>query len=94
MQTLTTLILAYNPLGALGTKYLADALETNSVTSLFIHISHNYLYSLIEQTLTTIDLRANKIGPEGVKYLSDALQKNTVIFILYSSLLIPSLIYS
>jgi len=88
------LILAYNPLGALGTKYLADALETNSVTLLFIHISHNCLYFCVEQTLTTIDLRANKIGPEGVKYLSDALEKNKVIFILDSSLLIPSLLFS
>ncbi len=78
-QTLTTLDLGSNRIGAQGAEHLANALQQNIVwlftsldllCNLFIHHS--------PQTLTTLDLGSNRIGAQGAEHLANALQQNMV----------------
>jgi Ran GTPase-activating protein (RanGAP) involved in mRNA processing and transport len=75
-QTLTTLSLDNNLIGATGAQYLANALQQNKViqASAFFFFTHYFL-----QTLITLNLSSNKIGAEGAQHLANTLQTNNVI---------------
>ena len=84
IQTLTTLNLYDNQIGAEGAQHLSDALLHNTVRqkhlfflSLLLLLSYPTAFYFI-QTLTTLDLSFNQIRAEGAKHLSDALLHNTV----------------
>ena len=63
-----------------GARYLAEALQHNTVTY-NLHIYDYYTQSLyFFQTLTQLSLIWNEILVEGARYLGEALQQNTVIF--------------
>jgi Ran GTPase-activating protein (RanGAP) involved in mRNA processing and transport len=83
-QTLTTLDLSDNEIGADGAQHLADALRNNTVT-VILHSSISYMHLYFcTQTLTTLDLSDNEIGADGAQHLADALRNNTVTLILSS----------
>jgi Ran GTPase-activating protein (RanGAP) involved in mRNA processing and transport len=76
-QTLTTLSLDNNLIGAAGAQYLANALQQNKVTkasAFFFFFTHYFL-----QTLITLNLNSNKIGAEGAQHLANTLKTNNVI---------------
>ena len=81
-QTLNTLDLGGNQIGAEGAKDVADALRVNRVSPIF---SSSTQIDFFTQTLNTLDLGYNKIGDEGAKCLSDALRVNRVSRIFSSS---------
>ena len=76
-QTLTSLNLQHNTIGADGARHLADTLKTNTVNIIFIFSLHLHLF-LITQVLTILNLEDNGIGDNGMQYLGDALKTNTV----------------
>jgi hypothetical protein len=85
-QTLTTLRLQHNQIGALGAQHLADALRNNTVTLILSSsLSYPHLH-FFTQTLTTLDLGENQIGDLGAQHLVDALRNNMVTLVLSSSL--------
>ena len=77
-QTLTTLDLQFNKIGAKGTQAIAQALTRNQVRyifSFFILISHLFYSS---QTLNTLHLQHNQIGADGAHAIGQALERNQV----------------
>ena len=85
-QTLTTLRLPVNQIGAVGAQHLADALRNNTVTRI---LSSSFSYTHLHfftQTLTTLNLNNNQIGDKGAQHLADASRNNTVTRILSSSI--------
>ena len=77
-QTLTTLDLQFNKIGAKGTQAIAQALTRNQVRfifSFFISISHLFYSS---QMLTTLTFNGNQIGTEGAHAIGQALERNQV----------------
>ena len=81
-QTLNTLNLFKNQIGAKGAKCLSDAIQVNRVSRIF---SSSTQIDFRTQTLNTLDLEVNEIGAEGAKCLSDAIQVNRVSPIFSSS---------
>ncbi|CAF3941382.1 unnamed protein product [Adineta steineri] len=90
-QTLTTLNLEHNEIGAKGAQDLANALQINkTLTTLNIYNSQigaegaTHLANALEinETLTTLNLGWNKIGDQGARNLANALQVNKVTTIL------------
>jgi len=78
LQTLITLNLENNQIGAEGARSIAQGLQINQVTyifSIFASIT-SFLYSL--QTLTTLNLVDNEIGDAGAQSIAQALQINQV----------------
>ncbi len=66
-QTLTTLNLGYNQIGAVGAQHLAGALRNNTVTLILSSsLSYPHLH-FFTQTLTTRYLAGNKIGDNGAE---------------------------
>jgi len=77
-QTVTTLNLAMNTIGAIGARAISQALEINQVEWIFrFFISINHLFYL-SQTLTTLDLTRNQIGDAGARAICRALKTNQV----------------
>jgi Ran GTPase-activating protein (RanGAP) involved in mRNA processing and transport len=78
-QTLTTLALVGNQIGAQGAEHLANALQKNKVT-LFTPLNFlcNCAFINFPQTLRTLKLYNNKIGAQGAEHLANALQQNKV----------------
>ena len=66
-QTLTTLNLWNNQIGAVGAQHPADALRNNTVTRILSSsISYTHVH-FFTQTLTTLDLGGNQIGDKGAQ---------------------------
>jgi len=77
-QTLTTLNLERNEIGAEGAQAIAQALEKNQVREIFrFFISISQLFYL-SQTLTALHLGWNGIGAEGAQAIAQALERNQV----------------
>jgi uncharacterized membrane protein len=84
-QTLITLHLSSNKIGAVGAQHFADVLRINTVILILSSsISYAYLHFLT-QTLTTLDLSYNQIAAVGAQHLADTLRNNTVTLIFSSS---------
>ncbi len=83
IQTLTTLNLTENDIGIEGGRYLANALQNNTVSYIFLSICCISAMTIDTQTLTTVDLGHNYIRNEGARCLVNALQNNTVSDIFY-----------
>jgi hypothetical protein len=77
MQTLMELNLVQNQIGEIEALYLADALLTNTVRSVYFDPLNIYLYYCL-QTLTTLRLAGNNIDAIGAQYFANVLQINTV----------------
>ncbi|CAF0836713.1 unnamed protein product [Adineta steineri] len=76
-----TLDLDENEIGAKGTQHIANALQTNKVSTILDLLLH--FTSSFTQTLTTLNLSWNKIGDQGVQDLANALQINKVTAIRF-----------
>ena len=75
-QTLTTLNLSHNQIGAVGAQHLADALRHNTV-SLFLSCSTSFHHlHLFTQTLTTLNLSGNLIGDDYARRLEELIARN------------------
>jgi Ran GTPase-activating protein (RanGAP) involved in mRNA processing and transport len=84
IQTLTTLDLEDNYIGAVDAQHLAVALRNNTVTLILSSsISYTCLH-FFTQTLTTLNLGQNRLGAVGAQHLADGLRTNTVPLILSS----------
>ena len=81
LQTLTTLNLCQNGIGAEGIKHLAKALENNNVNMTFMFFL--FYYKSFIQTLIRLHLAENSIGIEGSAYLAKAFENNNVSFSLW-----------
>lgn len=67
----------------MGAAYLANAIQHNTVRSVF-YLSTLYIHSHLSiQTLTMIDLIRNEIGCAGVRYIANAAKRNIVRLTLY-----------
>jgi hypothetical protein len=77
-QTLTTLNLDDNEIGALGVQHLSEALKHNTVSQVVVYICVVLVFLLISQTLTTLNLNGDQIGAVGAQHLNEALRHNTV----------------
>lgn len=75
---MTTLYLARNEIKAEGARFLADALELNTVRPYFYSLISIALHLYLTQALTTLYLAWNEIGVKGAEYLAKALKRNTV----------------
>ena len=80
-QTLTTLDLYLNEIGAEGARHLADTLQINKVRLISYPLIADFH---LNQTLTTLLLIDNQIGNEGAQHLANALQTNRVHELSYS----------
>jgi hypothetical protein len=78
IQTLTSLILDSNKIGAEGTQHLTDALRINTVGRFFHSLRSHTRCLHSTQTLITLHLGANEIGSEGAEYLANALRIDVV----------------
>jgi Ran GTPase-activating protein (RanGAP) involved in mRNA processing and transport len=76
-QTLITLNLSGNNVGAEGVRHMAHALQSNIVSKFFPHQSDAKDYLSI-QTLTVLNLENNGIVAEGAQHVTNALESNTV----------------
>ena len=76
-QTLTTLHLQGNDIGAAGAQHLGEALRVNQVRHWRWSFS-DVLCPPSSQTLTTLDLQYNSIGDAGAQYLGEGLRVNQV----------------
>ena len=75
-QTLTTLDLHWNQIGALGAQHLADALRNNTVTLILSYsISYTHLH-FFTQTLTTLHLGDNQIGQKLEDRVNEFIKRN------------------
>jgi hypothetical protein len=75
-QTLTTLNLENNQIGAVGAQNLADALQNNMVTLILsssISYTHPHFFT---QTLTTLKLWRNEIGEKVLDHVEELLKRN------------------
>ncbi|CAF1572133.1 unnamed protein product, partial [Adineta ricciae] len=88
IQTLTTLNLYYNKIGAEGAQHLANALRTNTtLTTLDLSCNRigaegaQHLANALRTntTLTTLDLYKNEIGAEGAQHIADSLRTNATL---------------
>ena len=84
-QTLNTLNLEDNQIGAQGAKDLSDALRVNTVSRIFSSSTQQTQMNFFAQTFNTLYLDDNQIGTQGAKHLYDALRLNRVSRIFSSS---------
>jgi hypothetical protein len=76
IQTLTTLYLGVNQIGAQGAQYLGEALQKNTVRQKqSLHLYHIHLYYFIH-TLRELDFEKNQVGDEWKKNLNKMEKKN------------------